>query len=362
MITGVAAHAIVRQPSLVGRRPDSPCRPTHAGGWPIPLGGSQAISDALAVDLVAHGGEIVTDHEVASLDELTARAVVLDVTPRALIRLAGRGRQPDIGGGSSGSATAAAPRRCSSRCPARRGPMSGAGCRDRPPRRHRAQIAASSGRCSPGGTRHPPMLVSQPSRFDPSRAPGDAHALWTYTHVPAGSTLDQTEAVTRVIEQYAPGFRDLVIASRATGRAARGRQPNYIGGDIAAERRRSGSSSPGPCSASTRGARRCAASTSAGVDRARPGRARSVGLVRRAERASARVRHPPHPPRPLTPARAWSARRHPRERTTARLKREQRCCRAVSLECGRSLAHPRLRRYGIQSARERAAPAPARFR
>jgi phytoene dehydrogenase-like protein len=94
MITGVAAHAIVRQPSLAGRRPDSPCRPTHAGGWPIPLGGSQAISDALAVDLVAHGGEIVTDHEVASLDELTARAVVLDVTPRALIRLAGRGRQP----------------------------------------------------------------------------------------------------------------------------------------------------------------------------------------------------------------------------------------------------------------------------
>jgi hypothetical protein len=209
----------------------------------------------------------------------------------------------------------------------------------------------------------PYVLVSQPSRFDPSRAPGDAHALWTYTHVPAGSTLDQTEAVTRVIEQYAPGFRDLVIASRATRpRSSRPTTPTTSAATSPRERRRSGSSSPGPCSASTRGARRCAASTSAGVDRARPGRARSVGLVRRAERASARVRHPPHPPRPLTPARAWSARRHPRERTTARLKREQRCCRAVSLECGRSLAHPRLRRYGIQSARERAAPAPARFR
>ena len=44
-----------------------------------------------------------------------------------------------------------------------------------------------------------------------------------------------TEAVTRVIEQYAPGFRDLVIASRATSAAQlEADNPNYIGGDIAA--------------------------------------------------------------------------------------------------------------------------------
>jgi phytoene dehydrogenase-like protein len=228
MITGVAAHAIVRQPSLVAAAAGLALQThAHAGGWPIPLGGSQAISDALAVDLVAHGGEIVTDHEVTSLDELTARAVVLDVTPRALIRLAGartpagyRRRLERFRYGSGAAkvqfALSGPVPWADERC-GMPGPSTSAAPVRRSPRR--------SGRCSPGGTRHPYVLVSQPSRFDPSRAPGDAHALWTYTHVPAGSTLDQTEAVTRVIEQYAPGFRDLVIASRATRRAARGRQP-----------------------------------------------------------------------------------------------------------------------------------------
>ena len=81
----------------------------------------------------------------------------------------------------------------------------------------RAQIAAAEGAVLAG--RHaasPYVLVSQPSRFDPGRAPGDAQTLWAYTHVPSGSTIDQTEAVTRVIEEYAPGFRDVVIASLGT--------------------------------------------------------------------------------------------------------------------------------------------------
>jgi phytoene dehydrogenase-like protein len=90
MITGVAAHAIAPQPSLVAAAAGLALQThAHAGGWPIPIGGSQAISDALADDLRAHGGEIVLDHEITSLDELHARAVVLDVTPRALVRLAG---------------------------------------------------------------------------------------------------------------------------------------------------------------------------------------------------------------------------------------------------------------------------------
>ena len=239
MITGVAAHAIVRQPSLVGAAAGLALQThAHAGGWPIPLGGSQAISDALAVDLVAHGGEIVTDHEVASLDELTARAVVLDVTPRALIRLAGArtpaGYRRRLERFRYGSGAAKVQFALS-------GPVPWADERVRDAGTvhlggTRAQIAASERAVLAG--RHaasPYVLVSQPSRFDPNRAPGDAHALWTYTHVPAGSTLDQTEAVTRVIEQYAPGFRDLVIASRATSAAQlEADNPNYIGGDIAA--------------------------------------------------------------------------------------------------------------------------------
>lgn len=239
MITGVAAHAIVRQPSPVAAAAGLALQTyAHAGGWPIPLGGSQAISDALADDLRAHGGEIVTDHEITSLDELTAPAVVLDVTPRALIRLAGsrmsaryrrRLERFRYGSGSakvqfalSGPVPWADPRLADA------GTVHLGGTR--------AQIAAAEGEVLAG--RHPEspyVLISQPSRFDPSRAPAGAHALWTYTHVPTGSTLDRTEAVTRAIEAVAPGFHDVIIASRSWSAAdLQSDNPNYIGGDIAA--------------------------------------------------------------------------------------------------------------------------------
>ncbi len=82
---------------------------------------------------------------------------------------------------------------------------------------------------------NPYVLVSQPSVFDPTRAPAGKHVLWAYTHVPAGSTLDPTEAVTAQIERFAPGFRDLILASvSSSATALEAYNPNYIGGDIAA--------------------------------------------------------------------------------------------------------------------------------
>ena len=54
------------------------------------------------------------------------------------------------------------------------------------------------------------MLVSQPSRFDAGRAPAGRHILWTYCHVPAGSTVDMSDAVMAQLERFAPGFRDVV--------------------------------------------------------------------------------------------------------------------------------------------------------
>jgi len=239
MITGVAAHAIAPQPSLVAAAAGLALQThAHAGGWPIPLGGSQAISDALADDLRAHGGEIVLDHEIASLDELTARAVVLDVTPRALVRLAA-GRMPAryrrrLERFRYGSGAAKVQFALSGPVPwtderiARAGTVHIGGSR--------ARIAASEREVLAG--RHaasPYVLVSQPSVFDPSRAPAGQHALWAYTHVPTGSTVDQTEAVTRAIEEVAPGFRDLIVASRSTTAAELAADnPNYVGGDIGA--------------------------------------------------------------------------------------------------------------------------------
>lgn len=239
MITGVAAHAIAPQPSLVGAAAGLALQThAHAAGWPIPLGGSQAISDAMADDLRAHGGEIITDHEVRALDEVTARAVVLDVTPRALVRLAGDRMPPRyrrrLETFHYGSGAAKVQFALSGAVPwaderiAEAGTIHIGGTR--------AQIAAGEREVLAG--RHaasPYVLVSQPSVFDPSRAPAGQHALWAYTHVPTGSTVDQTEAVTQAIENVAPGFRDLIIASHSsTAAELADENPNYIGGDIAA--------------------------------------------------------------------------------------------------------------------------------
>src|SRR5689334_4405577 len=62
----------------------------HAVGWPVVAGGSARITDAMAAALLASGGSIETGHWVRSLAELpSARAILLDVSPRALAQLAG---------------------------------------------------------------------------------------------------------------------------------------------------------------------------------------------------------------------------------------------------------------------------------
>jgi phytoene dehydrogenase-like protein len=100
----------------------------------------------------------------------------------------------------------------------------------------RAEVAEAENDVSRGKLNDRPyVLVSQPTLFDPSRAPEGAHTLWAYTHVPAGSPADRAEAVTAQIERFAPGFRDTILAtsSRSAIDVAR-YNPNYPGGDIAA--------------------------------------------------------------------------------------------------------------------------------
>ena len=62
----------------------------HAVGWPIARGGSRAIADALASYLVSLGGTVKVGAPVSSMSDLPrARAVLFDVTPRQLARIAG---------------------------------------------------------------------------------------------------------------------------------------------------------------------------------------------------------------------------------------------------------------------------------
>jgi phytoene dehydrogenase-like protein len=81
----------------------------------------------------------------------------------------------------------------------------------------------------------PFVLLSQPTLFDPSRAPHGRHIVWAYCHVPRGSDVDMLPCIEQQIERFAPGFRERVIARAVRGPADIERQnPNFVGGDIAA--------------------------------------------------------------------------------------------------------------------------------
>lgn len=243
LLSGLAAHSVGRLPSpssaaaglLLGAL-------AHSVGWPIPIGGSGAITQALISDLQAHGGRLVTGRRIKSLRELDARAVLLDTSPRGLLDLTADGR----GGTTLPAAYARRLRRYrfgNAACKVDfilSGPVPWADSRLHAAGTvhlggRRAELAASEAQVAAG--RHPEdpyVLVSQPSGWDPARASAGRHILWTYCHVPAGSDRDMTAAVTARIERFAPGFRDVVVRSLVTtAQGLERRNANYVGGDFA---------------------------------------------------------------------------------------------------------------------------------
>jgi phytoene dehydrogenase-like protein len=81
----------------------------------------------------------------------------------------------------------------------------------------------------------PFVLLVQPTLFDPSRAPAGRHTVWTYCHVPHGSTADMLPKIAQQIERFAPGFRDRVLARAIFTPADLERHnANLVGGDIGA--------------------------------------------------------------------------------------------------------------------------------
>jgi len=209
----------------------------HSVGWPIPQGGSHAITDALAAYFCSLGGEIQTGVLVESLEQLPpARAVLLDVTPRQLLKIAGD-RLPGgyrrkmehfrygvgvckVDFALDGPIPWKAPE-CRQTATVHLGGTL-------------EQISASEEAIWRGEhPEQPYVLLAQQSLFDPSRAPQGKHTAWAYCHVPHGSTVDMTDRIIAQIERFAPGFRDLILAHNTrTAVEMEQYNPNYIGGDI----------------------------------------------------------------------------------------------------------------------------------
>ncbi|MFD0687232.1 phytoene desaturase family protein [Actinomadura fibrosa] len=209
----------------------------HRYGWPVAEGGSQAITRALAALLTKHGGAIETGVTVRSLDDLPpADAVLLDLTPAAVVALAGD-RLPQhvrraylryrhapgafkLDLAVEGGVPWADPHS------GRAGTVHLGGTLEE---MARAERDTNRGRMP----ERPFVLVGQQYLADPTRSRGDVHPIYIYAHVPHGYDGDATEPILRQLERFAPGVRDRIIATAATRADAwSDYNANYVGGDI----------------------------------------------------------------------------------------------------------------------------------
>ena len=209
----------------------------HVAGWPIAAGGAGNLAAALVSVLESLGGAVTCNQPVRALRDVTAAPIVFfDTDPRQMATIAG----------------SRLPRLFRARLNRHRyGP--GAFKIDYAldgPVPWTARECLDAGTVHVGGTleeiaeaewevsrgRHaeaPFVIVSQPSLFDPSRAPAGKQTLWAYCHVPAGSRVDMTARIEQQIERFAPGFRDRVLARHVMSpRDLEAVNANLVGGAI----------------------------------------------------------------------------------------------------------------------------------
>ena len=188
----------------------------HAVGWPVAKGGSASLAAALVAEAEARGVTFELERPVRSLADVPpAHAIFFDTDPRQMAEIAGPAlparfrrqlRRHRYGPGAFKVDYALD------------GPVpwTAEGCLQAATVHLGGtleEIARSEREVEQGRhAEHPFVLVSQPSLFDPSRAPVGQQTLWAYCHVPAGSEVDMTERIERQIERFAPGFRDRILA------------------------------------------------------------------------------------------------------------------------------------------------------
>jgi phytoene dehydrogenase-like protein len=238
LFAGIAAHSVLPLTRVASSATGLVLAAAgHATGWPIAAQGAQSISNALASYLHSLGGRIVLNADIQNLADLPLTdATLFDTSVPALIRIAGN---------------SLAPAYVNELANFRPGPgifkLDFALSQPIPWRAHACALAAT---VHLGGTLaeisrsehdafygrindRPYVLLVQPSLFDPSRAPQGRHTAWAYCHVPSGSIVDRTAIIEAQIERFAPGFRDTILARRASNATELAAwNPNLAGGDI----------------------------------------------------------------------------------------------------------------------------------
>jgi phytoene dehydrogenase-like protein len=209
----------------------------HAVGWPIPRGGSQQISNALAAHLRELGGKIEVNHRIENLRDLPkSRALLLDVSVWEFLRIAGHQlpsryrRRLQTFRHAPGifkiDYALSEPIPWKAEACRRAGTIHLGGGID--------EIAVAEREVVRGKIPERPfVLVAQQSLFDATRAPRGQHTLWAYCHVPFSCGTDMSDQIESQIERFAPGFRDCVLARHTVAAAELARSnPNLAGGDI----------------------------------------------------------------------------------------------------------------------------------
>ena len=209
----------------------------HKNGWPLPKGGSSALSRALAHYFIELGGVIETNAPVHSLDHLpTAHGYFFDLNPSQILKLGGdqlpKSYQRSLRRFKPGPGVFKLDWALSSPIP------------------WSAQECRLAGTIHLGGSYReiqesedvhwnqeasprPFVLLAQPTLFDPSRAPEGRHIGWAYCHVPYGWTGDMTKEIEDQVERFAPGFKSCILArAKSFPSDLELQNPNLRGGDI----------------------------------------------------------------------------------------------------------------------------------
>jgi phytoene dehydrogenase-like protein len=238
LLSGIAAHSSASLTAFASSSIGLALQTAgHGVGWPLAEGGSKNITRALVNYFKSLGGEIITNYEVQNLEALPKSDLVFfDLTPRQVLNVAGprlpRGVFNSFKKYQYGPAVFKMDWALSEPIP-----WTNSDCRLAATVHlggSSQEIIHSESSVNRGVmSARPFVLLTQPTLFDPTRAPSGLHIAWAYCHVPNSSSQNMSDIIENQIERFAPGFKKTILKRHSFfPRDLEAHNPNLVGGDI----------------------------------------------------------------------------------------------------------------------------------